>query len=195
MNLSDNSSLTDEELLFKARALQQTNEVKAANITSALISRYMKIIIMKANKMKNRVADRDDLVSEGFIGLMSAIRSYDQSKGGFSAFANTCINNRMKSHLSTAKHSPAKAEGFDFNLIEDVSPHADELLIEKESENEFLLKIKEQLSSLEYDVLTLFMNGYTYQQVSEKLGKSTKSVDNALSRARGKLKEKDIIAN
>lgn len=185
-------NMTDEELLFKAR---KSNEAEAATIISALISRYMRIIIIKANKTikhkHNKIIkpDKEDLISEGFLGLLSAIRAFDEGKGSFANFANTCIDNKIKSSVIGFKSMPLMSDDFDIMSLKDTAPLADDVLIEKESKAELSSKLRNVLSAHEFNVLGLYINDYSYNLISEKLGISTKSVDNALSRARIKLKK------
>lgn len=189
---SDITGLSDEELLTRRTS---SAEIESADFTSELISRYMRIIIIKANKSRNIKQDKknrpdtEDLISEGFLGLLSAIKAYDSEKGSFSAFANICIENRIKSALTVFKTIPLTEEGFDLTQLKDTSPGADELLIEKENENELSVQLKNILSELEFNVLNLYINSYSYSQISEKLGINLKSVDNTLTRARAKLKK------
>lgn len=177
------AEMTDEELLFAARESDDNEPL------SALISRYIRMISQKAAYMKNAKAEADDLISEGFLGLLSAIHSYNAEKGSFAAFANACVTNRIKTAVYASGKHPQPAADFDFDRLEDTSPAADEVLIEKEAETEVFARLSGQLSGREYQALMLYINAYSYQQIAARLGISIKAVDNALSRARGKLKK------
>jgi len=191
--MADITNLTDECLLEAARR----DENRKDGVMSELITRYVNIIVKKANKMAGASCrlnrqDAEDFISEGFLGLLSAIRAYDGSKGGFMPYANICIDNRMKSALGKARRTLIFSEDFDAALIKEKSPGADEVLIEKESGEEILKRIKKILSEREYKVFDMYLNSYSYRQIGESMGISVKSVDNALTRARTKLKSANI---
>ena len=86
---------------------------------SALIARYVPLVKSRAASMKTRYIDADDLVSEGFLGLLNAIRSYNETKGSFAAFAKVCVVNKMKnaviSSVGAAKGSTELDEQFSFD--------------------------------------------------------------------------------
>jgi RNA polymerase sporulation-specific sigma factor len=176
---------SDEVLLKAAR--------QDENLMSELITRYVNVIVIKANKLSRGYSrfnrqDAEDFISEGFLALLSAIRTFDESKGSFSAYANACIDNRMKNALGKARRTLIFSEEFDPALIKEQSPGAEELVIEKESRKEILGKIGKILSAREYEVFEMYLNSFSYRQIAARLGISVKSVDNSLSRARAKLK-------
>jgi len=180
---------SDEMLLQAARH----NESRKDSVMSELITRYVGIIVIKANKLARGFSvlnkqDAEDFISEGFLALLNAIRTYDEDKGAFSAYANACIDNRMKNALGKARRTLFLSEEFDPALIREQSPGAEELVIEKESREEALKKIKRLLSEREYKVFEMYLNSFSYRQIAARLNISIKSVDNSLSRARAKLK-------
>ncbi|MCL2633179.1 MAG: sigma-70 family RNA polymerase sigma factor [Oscillospiraceae bacterium] len=159
----------------------------------ALISQYMPIVKIIANKIKQKssdTVDTDDLVSEGILGLLSAIRTYNEEKGSFQAYANACITNKIRTAAFGRKNSRLSSnEEFDVTQTPD-KLLTEEFIIEKESESEIAVWLSETLSETELRVFTLYLNSYSYTAIAEKLSISVKSVDNALSRARGKLRSK-----
>jgi len=178
---------SDEQLLASARC----DERRKDDVMSELITRYVGVIVIKANKLARGVFNRqdaEDFISEGFLGLLNAIRTYNEEKGSFSAYANTCIDNKMKTALGKARRTLVLSEEFDPDMLREQSPSADELLIEKENRREILKKISKILSPKELRVFEMYLDSYSYRQISARLGVSEKSVDNALSRARAKLK-------
>ena len=145
--------------------------------------------------------DSDDLIQEGMMGLMKAVREFDCSKEAtFRTFAEVCIRNRMFSALRAAsreKHSPLnqsisiETPFFDSNSYATVSGHAtnlnpEELMILRENREHDFVRINQQLSSLERRVLSLYLDGMTYGEIADALGKSPKSVENAVQRIRRK---------
>lgn len=189
IDLSGNAMMWSDEEIIEAARSDKVTEAMAVELNAIIISRYMRIVYIKARKMRSPRLDEDDLVSEGLMGLLSALRSFSRAKGEFKAFANTCINNRMKTALTSAANTLAKAEDFDFNLLQDEIPETVELIIEKEKESEIMRELSGILSKREYDVVSLYLNAYSYKQIANRLGTSIKAVDNALSRARAKLKD------
>ncbi len=178
--------VSDEELTKIINS--QTDPMQSSEM-ALLISRYSPAIRIKAAKLKNKNIEPEDLCQEGYLALFEAVRAFDPEKGSFSAFAGTCINNRMKNAVIKAHGKLEKAEDFDLMLVPDESGSADEYLITKEDNDEIAEKLLTLLTEKEYDVLRLYLDGYSYKQIAEKMGISQKSVDNGLSRARKKLKE------
>lgn len=179
--------MVDDEQLLKSIS-DASDSTERSEKTSELISRYMRIIKIKAKKMRSNRVEADDLVSEGFLGLLNAIRSYSPEKGKFSAFANICIANKMKSAVMKSNNQLTLADDFDFDEIEDAKASTEDLVILKEQNKEIYDKLNTLLSKRERDVLSLYIGACSYNDIAEKLNISIKSVDNALSRARAKLK-------
>ena len=190
--MTDMSKLSDEFLLEAARQCSE-NESRKQQVMSELITRYVNIIVIKANKMANRFGmlnrqDTEDFISEGFLAFLNAIRTHDEKKGKFNTYANACIDNRMKNALGKAKRTFILSEQFDPEKVKEQSPAADEVVIEKEAHREILKKAKKHLSDREFKVFEMYLDAFSYLQISARLNISVKSVDNALSRARAKLK-------
>lgn len=155
-----------------------------------LIYRYTRIIRIKASRYKKSVADSEDLVQEGLLALIKAVKAYSPEKGGFAAFANVCIENGMKNFIIKSGSKFIKQDDYDFDqTIDESAMSADELVILKEYSRELQKKLSSLLTEKEYSVLTQYLDGYSYKQIAENMNISTKSVDNSLSRARSKLKE------
>lgn len=176
--------VTDEELVEIIR--KQPDPMHSGEM-ALLISRYSPIIRIKAAKLRTADIDSEDLCQEGYLALFDAVSAFDGSKGTFSSFAGVCIANRMKNVVLKAHGRLEKDEGYDLAQIPDTGLSADELVITKEDDEgvEHLLSF---LSQKEYSAMKLFLDGYSYKQIAEKLGITPKSADNALSRARKKLK-------
>jgi RNA polymerase sporulation-specific sigma factor len=150
--------------------------------------------------------DADDVEQEGLIGLYKAIRDYRiDAAASFHSFAELCITRQIISAIKTAsrqKHQPlnlsmsisgvsAGDEAGERNLEELLDDHniADpvESIISAERMVTMRATMAELLSSLEVDVLRLHVAGKTYQEMSDQLGRHTKSIDNALQRIKRKL--------
>ncbi|MDD3430027.1 MAG: sigma-70 family RNA polymerase sigma factor [Oscillospiraceae bacterium] len=134
--------------------------------------------------------DKDDLTQEGLLGLFHAIGTY-QTEGGasFTTYATRCIQNAMLTAQKQAgrkKHSPLNH--FVPLNEEGIVLGPEEITIEKEEYLHTMQNINTRLSAFEKEVLLLFLDGLSYEQIADKLAKTPKAVDNALSRVRRKLK-------
>lgn len=161
--------------------------------TQILVKRYMPSIKLKAVKMAKYClsADADDLFSDGLMGLLKAVRYYRPDKGAaFATFANLCIAHSMKTAVSRAiRNSPlSKEENFDWDLLEDNSVSTEDVIIDREQDFELYRRLSDILTAREFSVLTMYLRHFSYLQMAEELGISEKSVDNALQRAKAKLR-------
>lgn len=157
-----------------------------------LISRYMNVVFSYAKRF-SLCADLEELVSDGMEGLLNAIQSYDLSKGEFAAFAAVCIKNRMR---NTVKKSIRRNSEFldagpdELAEIPDPAPTPEELVIEQESSRSMLENLRGMLTEVELRCIECVALGLSYDDIAEQLGIDKKSVDNALFRARAKLRER-----
>ena len=181
--MSDYSAMSDKELL-------QNDPPDSGNIAE-LISRYMKTVLSYAKKYSG-FADYEELVSDGMEGLLSAVRGYDEEKGEFSAFAKVCIENRLR---NTAKRSLKRTSLFAdsdpeaLNDIADPAPTPEEIVIAREDSREILERIAAELTPLETRCIRGAVMGLSYDEIAVSLNIDKKAVDNALSRARAKLRK------
>lgn len=180
-------ALTDEELVL---AIQKSSSPMESNEMTSLIYRYSRVIRLKASKLKkNTGIDSDDLFQEGVLGLMNAVRSYLPEKGKFRSFAEVCIVNRMKNALIKSAGGLIVADDYDFEQLSDDGALTEDNIILKEQSAELTAKLSELLSRKELDVLELYLEGFSYKQIADKLSVPVKSVDNSLARAKQKLKK------
>ncbi len=171
-----------------------------------LIRRYRGLIRCKARSYFLAGAGRDDIMQEGMIGLFKAIRDYDPARqASFHSFAELCVTRQMITAVKSAtrrKHTPlngyvslskpatADEEGerllSDIIAARDICDPAD--IVIGAWETDFIRTgIVESLSSFECDVLRLYTNGKSYQEIAERLDRHTKAVDNALQRIKRKM--------
>ncbi|MEA4911816.1 MAG: sigma-70 family RNA polymerase sigma factor [Oscillospiraceae bacterium] len=156
---------------------------------------YMPYIRKRANAAAGGGLESDDLVQEGLIGLFQALETYDDTQdASFSTYAITCINNGMNAALRKAarkKQQPLRGyyslSAQDADTLPDAAS-VEELAIAKEAYAAVQQKIRDHLSDFERDVLALYLLGYDYNALAARLDTTPKSVDNALQRARKKLK-------
>jgi RNA polymerase sporulation-specific sigma factor len=170
-----------------------------------LIQKYRNFVRAKARSYFIIGADREDIIQEGMIGLYKAIRDYREDKlTSFRAFAELCINRQMITAIKTAtrqKHIPLNSyisldkpiydEESDRTLMDVITgakiSNPEELILIREKYVCIEVKISELLSDLERKVLALYLDGQSYQEISEELNRHVKSIDNALQRVKKKL--------
>jgi len=199
----DNNSLDkleDDDLL---RLVRQGD----SQTLDVLIHRYISFVRGKARTYFLIGADKEDIIQEGMIGLYKAIRDYDESKqSSFKAFAELCVTRQIITAIKTAtrqKHIPLNSyvsldkpiydEENDRTLLDVIAGSREidpqEMLINQENFGDMEVKLSELLSGLEKQVLHLYLDGRTYQEISDRLNRHVKSIDNALQRVKRKLEQ------
>lgn len=191
------SYYTDEELLI----LYRRGDIEAIDY---LLEKHKALVRKKARTLYLIGGDNDDLIQEGMIALYKAIRDFNpEHEVSFLKFASLCIDhqlynvikgaNRLKnSPLNTyvSLYSPSSApeeEMFADTLqpVEAMNPES--ILIDRENVTDLESAIESKLSPFEQSVVDLYIDGCNYQQIATRLGKSAKSIDNALQRIKRKL--------
>jgi RNA polymerase sporulation-specific sigma factor len=191
-------ALEDEEIVD----LVHSGESEALDY---LIYKYRNFVRAKARSYFLIGADKEDIVQEGMIGLYKAIRDFREDKlTSFKAFAELCITRQIITAIKTAtrqKHIPLNSyvsldkpiydEESDRTLMDILSGakvlDPEELIINQEELDNIEVKMTELLSDLERKVLALYLDGQSYQEISEELNRHVKSIDNALQRVKRKL--------
>ena len=194
------ADMPDEQVVEQA---QQGDSVAV----EYLLSKYKNFVRSKARSYFLIGADHEDIVQEGMIGLFKAIRDYQAERlSSFRAFAELCITRQIITAIKTAtrqKHIPLNSyvslnkplydEESDRTLLdvcaEGHSANPEELLISQEDLRGIHQKIDEVLSSLEQEVLAAYLDGKSYQEIADMLGRHVKSIDNALQRVKRKLEK------
>jgi RNA polymerase sporulation-specific sigma factor len=172
----------------------------------ALLHRYRNFARLKARSYFLAGADKDDIVQEGMIGLYKAIRDFSAEKEtSFRAFADICITRQIITAVKTAtrqKHLPlnqyvslskplATDDDQDWVLqdvieAQQVSDPA-ELVISDDELRSIKLVFAEILSGFEAEVLHMYVEGKSYQEIAKHLNRHVKSIDNALQRIKRKV--------
>jgi len=197
--------MTDDQVAECARR----NDGKASEY---ILNKYKNFVRSKARSYFLIGADREDIIQEGMIGLYKAVRDYRADKQTtFKAFAELCITRQIITAIKTAtrqKHRPLNSyvslnkpvydEESDRTLIDIITSgkvlNPEDIVIDKENFDLIEGKLGEILSELELKVLSSYLNGKSYQEISEELSRRVKSVDNALQRVKAKL-EKYLTSN
>lgn len=182
--------LIDEELVLLAQSGDSLAE-------ECLIKRYTNSIRERKHIYFIAGADSEDVIQEGMIGLFKAIQSYCADKdASFKTYANLCINRQIISAIRAAarrKHEPLNnsisldGERDDESLFSGYTDTADDLLIEKKLAEIIWSDENSLLSRMEKTVLKEYIKGKSYGEIANKLGKNTKSIDNAMQRIRKKI--------
>ena len=170
-----------------------------------LLNKYKNFVRTKARSYFLIGADHEDIVQEGMIGLYKAIRDYKEEKlSSFRAFAELCVTRQIITAIKTAtrqKHIPLNSyislnrpiydEESDRTLLdvmtEDVPNNPEDMLINREDLSVIEGRIGQMLSDLEKQVLVRYVEGKSYVEISEEMGRHVKSIDNALQRIKRKL--------
>ncbi len=173
---NDFSLLDDEALAEYAR-----NDSTAA---SELISRLAPSIRSMAISINPQISE--DLFQEGMLGALSAISSFDKNRGGARTYLMTCAKNKM---LSAVKKNSLLTESSDEldETTEDAQGEA--VRLDRERLATVYHAIEECLTKTECDVLMSYLTGLSYREIAQSIGLSEKAVDNAMQRARRKLRE------
>ena len=164
-----------------------------------LVLRYRKLVKICIRPYFLAGGDSEDLLQEGMIGLLSAMREYDPSaSASFRTYAELCIRRRIISAAKAAsrqKHAPLN-EGVPLdNLLSCEEQYAalypgrsaEDQVLDLEWKTEFLNAYSRYLSEFESRILKDYLDGLTYVEIAEICGRSEKSVDNAVQRIRKKL--------
>ena len=192
-------TLTDSQLVIAAR---EGND----SALEFLLDKYKNFVRLKARAYFLIGADWDDLVQEGMIGLYKAIRDYREGRqASFRAFAELCITRQIITAIKTAtrqKHRPLNSyvslnrpvyfEDESDRMLMDLLSGAEiadpvELVISGEEIQSMQTSFGEILSDLEAQVLKLYIDGKSYQEIADELNRHVKSIDNALQRVKRKV--------
>ena len=194
------ADMTDEQVVGQA---QQGDSVAI----EYLLSKYKNFVRSKARSYFLIGADHEDIVQEGMIGLFKAVRDYQAERlSSFRAFAELCITRQIITAIKTAtrqKHVPINSyvslnkpiydEDSDRTLmdviVEGRAQNPEELIIGRENLVSIRDRVDQVLSPLEQDVLNAYLDGKSYQEIADKLGRHVKSIDNALQRVKRKLEK------
>lgn len=189
--------MTDEDVV----TLAQNGDGEALVF---LLNKYKNFVRSKARSYFLIGADHEDIVQEGMIGLYKSIRDFQPTRlASFRSFAELCVKRQIITAIKAAtrqKHVPLNSyvslnkplydEESDRTLLDVIEgrvTNPEDLYISKEDLKNIHAQMDELLSDLERQVLEAFMDGKSYQEIAEMLGRHVKSIDNALQRVKRKL--------
>lgn len=194
----DFTALSDEEII---PIIHEGN----TDALDFLITKYRPFVRLKGRSYFIIGGDREDIVQEGMIGLYKAIRDYKGDRlSSFKGFAELCITRQIITAIKTAtrqKHiplntsisldKPVYTEDSERTLLDMISgpvlDDPEDLIIHKEDFVYMEDEMNKVLSPLEKQVLSLYLDGQSYHEISSELNRQVKSVDNALQRIKRKL--------
>lgn len=195
--MKHSNDLSDEQLqsLAKSGSLDAEEE---------LIKRYSIVVKARARACFLVGGESEDLIQEGMIGLVSAIRNYSPEGGAsFKTYAELCIKRRLysairasysKKNVSIDDCLSLESPFFDENQADTLNDlhHAfqrgpEDEIIDRENTNDFWENFLSCLSKLEAEILGFYLKGLSYQEIASEINRSAKSIDNAVQRVRKKL--------
>lgn len=168
-----------------------------------LMTRYSRLVRACTRPYFLAGGDREDLIQEGMIGLLSAVRGFDSKReSGFRTYAETCVQNRLRSavrNASRGKHSPLNQslsldaplfdeenESYPYGVEPSTLKTPEDALIDREEQEGRMEALRGELSTFEKAVLDFYLDGLSYEEIALQVGKSRKAVDNGIQRIRRK---------
>lgn len=177
-------------------------------VTDILFEKYRPLIYSIAKKSYNENInlgiDINDLISEGMVGFSIALNTYNEHKDTlFFTYAKKCIESKMISMIVAANRQKhrilnssisvnAIEEEFNLDLdkiIGDKSSNPENIVIDNENVEEFIVNLKKELTDFEQQVFDLKKSGFSYKEIAQVLNISPKQVDNAIQRIKNKIKK------
>ncbi len=186
VNLFDLPVAAQQELIIASR----NGSGEAFDVLCASFKPLIYSYIMSLNVSPS---ERDDLYQEGLIGLFKAVRSFDNESSSFSTYASICIKRSIISALRKLNRNnrfelSANPES-DFSSVEWV-PSPEYGVVERENSREWYNTFINDLSPFERRTFHMYMRGASYSRMAKELSCSEKSIDNAMTRIKAKLKRK-----
>lgn len=195
--MSISQELSDEKL----QALSASGNTEAEDL---LIRRYTRVVKALARPFFLAGADSEDLIQEGMLGLISALRSYDpKSETSFKTYSQLCIRRKLISAVrkATCKNTVSLDDclSLESPLFDETQPEMayglridsprrpEELVIDKENTQNLFQNVFDILSPFEQKVLRFYLSGVSYREIAEMTNKTEKAVDNAVQRIRRKV--------
>ncbi len=193
------SDLSDNELL------ELINKEKNNDAMETLIKRFGPLVTRQSRSLYIIGADEEDLIQEGMIGLIKAVNDYKADKGAsFKTFAFMCVRRQMLTAINNSNNRKNIPLNHYISIYGDgngdyVSPldemdsgvitNPEDIMLARLQESDLIKVIESKLSKFEHQVLDEYLTGASYEEIGERLGKTAKSIDNAVQRIRAKLRD------
>lgn len=181
------SSIEAKDLLFE----------KYKYIIDAIIKKYSQVIRVLGIDFK-------DMYQDAYVGFTDAINGYDPNKdASLKSFVSLCVQRKIQTALRNASRMKNKVLNESLSLEQTYQDEKDPLLytlgdkkedplfkiVDQEDEKNLIEKIKNELSSFEYEVYSLLVAGLDYNEIAIILEKDPKQIDNTIQRIRNKVKK------
>ena len=157
---------------------------------AALVDSYKRLVYWHISHSASFVsaADEEDLYQEGLVGLLKAVRTYDGVSSAFATYASSCICHSVISAARRLRKQNGDVVPLDdTELVSGSSPESD--LLDRESFSLLYERVFSQLSGYERSVFELYLSDRSYADIARVMGKTEKSIANAICRIRRKLKK------
>lgn len=193
------SDLSDNELL------ELINKEKNNDAMETLIKRFGPLVTRQSRSLYIIGADEEDLIQEGMIGLVKAVNDYKADKGAsFKTFVFMCVRRQMLTAINNSNNRKNIPLNHYISIYGDgngdyVSPldemdsgvitNPEDIMLARLQESDLIKVIESKLSKFEHQVLDEYLTGASYEEIGERLGKTAKSIDNAVQRIRAKLRD------
>ena len=186
--------IKDEELISRFKNGE-------SEILDYLMEKYKKMVRKKARTMFLIGGENDDLIQEGMIGLFKAVRDYQPDRdAAFQTFASICVDRQIYNAIQSSnrqKHQPlnsyislSEQDGEnEEHLGDNWGENPESIIIDQENVQDLEQEITATLSPMENQVLEYYLAGNGYGEIAQIMGKTPKSIDNALQRIRTKIRE------
>lgn len=179
----------------------QAGDSEAMNL---ILKEYSRLLSFNAQKYYLIGAEQEDLLQEGILGLLKAIKAYDETKSSFSTFAILCIRREMitaikkaNTQKNTVLNEALKTnrflednkyfdDRFEIHNCKSSDSNPEEAYLQKEQIEEFKKFSDVNFSKFEKEVLKYLIRGYSYREIAQILSKNLKSIDNTIQRIRKK---------
>lgn len=186
--------IKDEELISRFKNGE-------SEILDYLMEKYKNMVRKKARTMFLIGGENDDLIQEGMIGLFKAVRDYQPDRDtAFQTFASICVDRQIYNAIQSSnrqKHQPlnsyislSEQDGEnEEHLGDNWGENPESIIIDQENVQDLEQEITATLSPMENQVLEYYLAGNGYGEIAQIMGKTPKSIDNALQRIRIKIRE------
>jgi RNA polymerase sporulation-specific sigma factor len=196
-----NSQSSDEELVERFHGGD-------GEAIETLLHRYRGFARRKASRYFLVGADANDVEQEALIGLFKAARDFRSDRqASFPAFAELCITRQivtaikaatrhkqqpLNQYVSISTQRPDDEGERSVEKLLGADPASDpaDQIVSRESLAKTRKCLANMLTSLEADVLRLYVEGNSYEDISERLGRHVKSIDNSLQRIKRKVNQR-----
>ncbi len=182
----------DKDLVLKAQAGDKEAE-------NALVNKYVPLAEGISRGFSLKGGDSDDLKQIAMIALMEAVRSYDVSRvAEFKTYASVCIRNRLLDAVRSENLGKNSIFNNSIRMEDDQNESSvleipsleltpEQQYIAKEAERAFYDALGSILGERDVEVIKLYLACVPYKEISQKLGITSKKVDNTIYNAKKKI--------